>query len=139
MKKLTNKQRCKNCLHRCVCLYQTYYEGLDDLERCKHYYSKEQAYKPKKQAQKQSNNVIELPCKVGDTVYIVSRYYTGEFAIHECKVVELSIYENNTFITAESKEKNKKHFGLNIKTINNLFFLTKEKAEKALAEREGKE
>ena len=44
MKVMTNKQRCKNCLHRCVCLYQSYFDGLDYLgERCKH-------YKPKKKA-----------------------------------------------------------------------------------------
>ena len=45
--KLTNKQRCKNCIHKCVCPYQSYYENVEGLERCKHYYSKERAYAKK--------------------------------------------------------------------------------------------
>ena len=45
MKKLTNKQRCRNCIHKCVCLYQDYFKGLEDeIDRCRHYYSKERAY-----------------------------------------------------------------------------------------------
>ena len=45
-KKLTNKQRCRNCIHKCVCAY---YGSFDDMEqfgyRCNHYFSKERAYK----------------------------------------------------------------------------------------------
>ena len=37
----TNKQRCKKCIHKCVCPYQSQYESLEGLERCKHFYSKE--------------------------------------------------------------------------------------------------
>lgn len=38
MKKLTNKQRCRNCIHRTVCKYFGAYDGLDWLgDRCKHY------------------------------------------------------------------------------------------------------
>lgn len=45
MKKLTNKQRCRNCIHKCVCPYQEYFKGVgDEIDRCKHYYSKERAY-----------------------------------------------------------------------------------------------
>lgn len=47
MKKLTNKQRCRNCIHKCVCLYQDYFAGLEGIDRCKHYFSKERAYKKK--------------------------------------------------------------------------------------------
>lgn len=48
MKKLTNKQRCRNCIHAPVCKYRGAYDGLEWLgERCKHYYSKESAYKKK--------------------------------------------------------------------------------------------
>ena len=46
--KLTNKQRCKNCIHKCVCPYQSYFANVEGLERCKHYYSKERAYAKKK-------------------------------------------------------------------------------------------
>lgn len=46
MKKLTNKQRCRNCIHKCVCLYQSYFDNVDHLgERCKHYKPKEKKAK----------------------------------------------------------------------------------------------
>lgn len=51
MKKLTNKQRCRNCIHKCVCPYIEYFAGVDGIDRCKHYYSKERAYK-KREVQK---------------------------------------------------------------------------------------
>lgn len=45
MKKLTNKQRCRNCIHKCVCPYIDHYANLEGFGRCNHYYSKERAYK----------------------------------------------------------------------------------------------
>lgn len=48
MKKLTNKQRCRKCIHRFVCPYQDYFTGVgDDVDRCKHYLSEERAYEKK--------------------------------------------------------------------------------------------
>jgi len=44
MKAATNKQRCKNCAHKCVCQYQSYYENLEGVEKCKHYWSKQKAF-----------------------------------------------------------------------------------------------
>lgn len=41
MPKMTNKERCKNCIHKRVCPHPYYYEDLDGIERCKQ-------YKPKK-------------------------------------------------------------------------------------------
>lgn len=49
MKKLTNKQRCRNCIHRRVCKYFGAYDDLDWLDRCKN-------YKPKKHLQKGAND-----------------------------------------------------------------------------------
>lgn len=47
-KKLTNKQRCRNCIHKTVCKWYGTYDEMDYLgERCKYYYSKERAYKKK--------------------------------------------------------------------------------------------
>lgn len=38
MKKLTNKQRCRICIHKIVCKYFGAYDGLDWLgDRCKYY------------------------------------------------------------------------------------------------------
>ena len=46
-KKLTNKQRCRNCIHKTVCKYFGTYDEMDDFfgYRCNHYFSKERAYK----------------------------------------------------------------------------------------------
>lgn len=38
-----NAQRCKNCVHKCVCPYQEHFANLDGIEKCKHYYPKWQA------------------------------------------------------------------------------------------------
>lgn len=47
-KKLTNKQRCRNCIHKIVCKYFGAYDDMDVFEyRCKYYFSKERAYKKK--------------------------------------------------------------------------------------------
>lgn len=49
MKKLTNKQRCRNCIHKTVCKWYGTYDELDFLgDRCKHYFSKERAFQNKK-------------------------------------------------------------------------------------------
>lgn len=48
MHKMTNKQRCKNCIHKCVCQYPWYYDNLDGIEKCNH-------YKPKKKKAKAAN------------------------------------------------------------------------------------
>ena len=47
-KKLTNKQRCRNCIHKIVCKYFGAYDDMDYLgERCKYYFSKGSACKKK--------------------------------------------------------------------------------------------
>lgn len=49
MKKLTNKQRCRNCIHKTVCKWYGTYDEMDYLgERCKYYHSKQKAYENKK-------------------------------------------------------------------------------------------
>lgn len=45
MTKMTNKQRCKNCAHKCVCVYQDYYENLEGIEKCKNYIGKKKKAK----------------------------------------------------------------------------------------------
>ena len=47
MKKLTNKERCRNCIHKNVCKYYRTYSSLDYPDRCVYYFSKERAYKKK--------------------------------------------------------------------------------------------
>ena len=75
---------------------------------------------------------IRLPCKVGDTVYVISRYYTGTWQIYSCTVEYITHYKSNGFINAIfSKDIN---FGVNITEFGKTVFLTKEQAEQKLKE-----
>ena len=73
---------------------------------------------------------IVPPCKVGNTVYVVSRYYTGVFEIYECTIDSITLYEKNTFLSMSSK--GKYTFGEEVSLLGKTVFLTKEEAEKAL-------
>lgn len=79
-----------------------------------------------------ANGVIVPPCKVGDTVYYISRYYTGNWHIHECIVDEFTMYEMNAFISIVDKNKNTWIFGLNVADFGKNVFLSREEAEAAL-------
>ena len=85
------------------------------------------------------NGVIALPCAVGDTVYIIENPYTllPLKKVVEGDVLSLHLYEDRLFLRVLFDTKKIKgcvdyntSWGLN-KTV----FLTKEEAEKALAER----
>lgn len=77
-----------------------------------------------------ANGVIVPPCKVGDTVYVISRYYTGTWLIYSCTVEYITKYNSNSFINAVfSRDIN---FGLNIVEFGKTVFLTREEAEQTL-------
>lgn len=78
-----------------------------------------------------ANGVIVPPVKVGQTVYVVNRYYGGLWRIHECRVDNLTIYERLIFMSLIDGNYN---FGIEISEIGKTVFLTREEAEKALAE-----
>lgn len=80
------------------------------------------------------NGVIVLPCKVGDIVYVVSRYYAGDWEVYKCKIDNLTIYGKNTFISCDANTAifGKINFGLNVSEIGKTVFLTKEEAEQKL-------
>lgn len=83
-----------------------------------------------------ANGVRLLPCKVGDRVYVISRYYTGNWQIYNCKVDSFTIYESNVFFdTIFSKEIS---FGLNTIEIGKTVFLTREAAEESLRKEQKK-
>ena len=80
------------------------------------------------------NGVIVPPCKVGDMVYVISRYYAGDWEVYKCEIDAITIYENNTFISciANDVRFGKINFGLNISEIGKTVFLTKEEAKSKL-------
>lgn len=80
--------------------------------------------------------MILPPVMVEQTVYVVSRYYTGTWDIYECKVDEITIYPKHTFIRMKSNRNFV--FAENVGQIGKTVFLTREEAEAALKERSGK-
>ncbi len=84
-----------------------------------------------------ANGVIVPPCKVGDTVYVVSRYYGGIWQIYECFVDSLTVFNGDIFMSLKSSD-GWYNFGVNVWEIGKTAFLAREEAEKALEEREGK-
>lgn len=82
------------------------------------------------------NGVIVPPCKVGDIVYVVSRYYAGDWEVYKCKIDNLTIYGKNTFISCDANTEifEKINFGLNVSEIGKTVFFTKEEAEQKLKE-----
>lgn len=81
------------------------------------------------------NGVIVPPVKVGTTVYVISRYYGGEWRIFECKVYDITIFESNMFIAMYGV--NNFCFSENIEQIGKAVFISREEAEKALEKLKG--
>lgn len=98
---------CKECLHFNMCLLSSEKAGI-----CKEF--------------KDRSKFIELPCKVGDVVYAVSKCNNKIFSK---KVVEILLKEDNGYVYTEPCYFIFEDFG-------KIVFLTKEEAEKALKERE---
>ena len=81
-----------------------------------------------------ANGVIVPPCKVGDTVYFIYETYDEEGinrCVLDCKVEQLGIDSKSTWFQLGVKLSG--YFRNN--TLDKTVFLTKEEAEKALAER----
>ena len=84
-----------------------------------------------------ANGVIVPPCKVGDKVYVIypdPRYNWGN---KELKILELKVYAFHYFdnkVTVEIRGDGK-YITWDISCFGVCVFLTKEEAEKALAER----
>ena len=84
-----------------------------------------------------ANGVIVPPCKVGDTVYIIDEAEDecSEDYVLDVKVLQFFINKHGIAVDLELP------LGLRLNTwavIGRNVFLTKEEAEKALAERSGK-
>ena len=73
---------------------------------------------------------VRPPCKVGDTVYVISRYYTGFWKIYKCNIDSITIYEKNTFLSMSAK--GKYTFGEEVSQIGKNVFFTREAANQKL-------
>lgn len=91
-----------------------------------------------------ADGVIVPPCKVGDAVYRIVKLLNGETKIVKGEVFEIAIthkhHEENEYsfyFWAKGKESVRRHYSIWCHFIDfgKTVFLTREEAEKALAER----
>ena len=110
---------CKECIHDGVCWTQK--EILDERE-CE---QERECCEPK-------SRFVELPCEVGQTVYQVLG-----FSIHEYKITQIRFDDLMMWFYCENEEYavECRNFLFDITRIGRTVLLSREEAEKALAER----
>ena len=115
---------CKDCLHYEVCQFHNDEETKMTVNECMHF--------------KDKSKFVELPCKVGDTVYICTCFGMW-YAPHEIDKCEMKvtriILANNSIVFEAMKDKYNADTFIQ-RQIGKTVFLTREEAEKALKERE---
>ena len=81
------------------------------------------------------NGVIVPPCKLGQTVYLIIDIDNPARRMLECKVISVSMEETGMHFQFQTVKKYLYRYGnFDIDDIGKTVFLTKEQAEKALAE-----
>ena len=117
------EEMAKEIAHCCVdlvesgCLYECCYACLAKKLTAKGY-------------RKQSENTVELPCKVGDTVYRLKKR-NGVWCILPREVVSLTYRLDHLYRVVWEV------FSTEMDVLGKTVFLTKEKAEEALAKMKG--
>ena len=131
---------CKDCIHYDVCAEHLSVIGCEDLHGfddeqidCKHF--------------KDKSLVLDLPCKMGDTVYRIVYVYNGEPKIIEGEIFEFAITNESAsvkrikhrfYFMAKGEDyirRNYSYWG-DFEDFGTFVFLTREEAEQALKERE---
>ena len=105
---------CENCIHYEACL-SVYMDLKGHNFPCPQF--------------KDRSRFVELPCKVGDTVYFVLRSFYGKTRINPEKVCYFTIDDNELRIHTTAGY-------LTEHDMNDGAFFTREEAEQALKERE---
>ena len=113
---------CKDCMHEKVCDYYAGDLNEEGAEKCVCF--------------KDRNRIVELPCKVGDTVYVIDDMGDEEYSVAPCTI---------SAIRYECKETDRKIIIMtesflapftNSWVLGKTVFLTREEAERTLKERE---
>ena len=81
---------------------------------------------------KQSENMVELPCKVGDSVWCIYNYTKPK----EFQIAILTMSKNHYSFTIETKDGIYKHY-CDKEAVGKWVFFTKEEAEEVLAKMKG--
>ena len=130
---------CKDCMHYDLCSSCSriqlgwnvntvgYVENVEEI--CKHFAD--------------SSRFVELPCKVGDMVYMITeqmqkvgRKKVTKTVIVECCVDNFRIGDAGYPSAALCDNENAWHYGVEPKMFGEIIFLSHEEAEQALKERE---
>lgn len=84
--------------------------------------------------------LIELPCKVGDTVYVADKS-AGNIHPFIVDFIEMNKFEKSVLTSYAGKEQNRQQWKIrvSIEQFKELFDITKEEAEAKLAELKGGE
>ena len=114
---------CKNCIHYDVCFIVKQDGDGRVLKNspCKHF--------------KDNSLVLDLPCKVGDTVYVIFSQFKPY--INECRIAEFLIRERAIFAVLDVHYPNyisRRKTSIPISWFNRFAFTTQEAAEQALKE-----
>lgn len=124
MQRLTTSINGNVCYRNTICTLEDVLEKLYELEN-----------------KREQGLLIELPCKVGDTVYVIgslSEFGTTEeieLEVFECVVNKITLnYKYGNTMQMDCKEHSSFGWSMNIKKFNELVFLTKEEAEQKLKE-----
>lgn len=117
---------CKDCIHCKVCCQKHLHvvTGMDFVYRYKYNHIEREC-----KDFKDRSRFVELPCKVGDTIYeIVERKRSGKwiYKIVPRTVEQIEVWKNGIGFRC----------GTTIWVSDNLAFFTREEAEQALKERE---
>ena len=111
---------CKDCVHFEVCRGE-YAEGIEQLltcDGCEDF--------------KDRSRFVELPCKVGDTLFVPTRNFVSEYKIVSFHVCGERIWYRTNVIQGILT----RLISDNVEIIGKTVFLTREEAEQALKERE---
>lgn len=112
---LKDDESCRKCDQHERCLYQDIAYALYQEDY-----------------RKQSENTVELPCKVGDKVWCISNYTNPK----EFQITILTMSENHYSFVIEADKGVYKHY-CDKDSVGRYVFFTKEEAEQALAKMKG--
>lgn len=119
---------CKDCVHYEVCKEQDAMLGENKIDEIVGVEKLCEYFKPK-------SRFVELPCEVGQTVYLIDEHQKVA-EIKECEVTRIEFDRNSILvIVIEWKSLRGRRYGCTVGYIGKTVFLSREEAEKDLAER----
>ena len=117
---------CKDCMHEEVCSIFSSDLNEDGAEKCVCF--------------KNRNRFVELPCKVGDTIYILTNDSPTGIEESQVKKIELIKTQSKTkirlIVPCVYDDWGSAQWEIGVNDFGKTAFLTREEAEKALKERE---